>query len=108
VSGDNHALTAFQTRQNGFIPVRYDAVDGQRQALGGRQLSVGQFCIARIVTRVALVVFGQLRRRYRKAATPLLNLLVTVFFSGFRFVEALQRTVVTLVQFPGFSTGSQA
>jgi hypothetical protein len=37
-----------------------------------------------------------------EAATPLFNLLVTVFLSGFRFVQALQRTVVTLVQFPGF------
>jgi hypothetical protein len=32
VSGDDHALTAFQARQNGFVPVRHDAVDGQRQA----------------------------------------------------------------------------
>nr|VXZ87018.1 Uncharacterised protein [Klebsiella pneumoniae] len=49
MSGDDHALTAFQARQNGFVPVRHDAVDGQRRAFSGRQFGVGQFCIARIV-----------------------------------------------------------
>lgn len=54
------------------------------------------------MARVALVVFGQLRRSDSEAATPLFNLLVTVFLSGFRFVQALQRAVMTLVQLPGF------
>ena len=102
MSGDDHALTAFQARQNGFVPVRHDAVDSQRQAFSGRQFGVGQFCIARIVARVALVVFGQLRRSDSEAATPLFNLLVTIFLSGFRFVQALQRAVMTFVQLPGF------
>lgn len=100
VSGDDHALTAFQAWQNGFVPVRHNAVDGQRQAFGGWQLSVSQFRVTRVVARVALVIFGQLWWGYREAATPLFNLLVTVFLSGFGFVETLQRTVVTLVQFP--------
>lgn len=69
-------------------------------AFSGRQFGVGQFCIARIVARVALVVFGQLRRSDSEAATPLFNLLVTIFLSGFRFVRALQRAVMTLVQLP--------
>ena len=102
MSGDDHALTAFQAWQNGFIPVRHNAVDGQRQAFSLRQFCVGQFCVTWVVTRVALVIFGQLRRGYREAATPLFNLLVAIFLSGFRFVQTLQRTVVTLVQFPGF------
>ncbi len=101
MSGNDHALAAFQARQNGFIPVRDNAIDGQRQALGQRQLLLGQRCVTRIVAREALVVFGQRRRRHREATTPLLNLLVTVLLSGFGFVQALQRTVVTLVQFPG-------
>ena len=54
------------------------------------------------MTRITLVIFGQFRWRYRKAATPLFNLLVTVFFSGFSFVQTLQRAVMTFVQFPGF------
>ncbi len=53
------------------------------------------------MARVALVIFGQLWWCYREAATPLFNLLVTVFLCGFCFVQTLQRTVVTLVQFPG-------
>ncbi len=50
MSGDDHALTAFQARQNGFVPVRHDAVDGQRrfQWSAVRRRSV---CIARIVAR---------------------------------------------------------
>ncbi|STQ13247.1 Uncharacterised protein [Enterobacter cloacae] len=60
------------------------------------------------MARIALVIFGQLWWGYREAATPLFNLLVTVFLSGFGFVQTLQRTVVTLVQFQDFSTGSQA
>ncbi|CCJ91687.1 hypothetical protein BN132_3615 [Cronobacter turicensis 564] len=102
MGGDNHALTAFQARQNGFIPVRDNAIDGQRQALGQRQLLLAQFCVTRIVARETLVIFGQRRRGHREAATPLFHLIVTVFFSGFSFVQTLQGAVVTLVQFPGF------
>ena len=36
VSGDNHTLTAFHARQNGFVPVGDNAIDGQRQAFGNR------------------------------------------------------------------------
>lgn len=108
MSSDNDALAAFQAWQNGFVPVRHNAVDGQRQAFGLRQFSLSQLRVTRIVARVALVIFAQLWRRDRKTTTPLLNLLVTVFFCGFRFVQTLQRTVVTLVQFQDFSTGSQA
>ena len=102
VSGDNDALAAFQARQNGFVPVRYDAVNGQRQALGGRQFRIGQLRVTRIVARITFVIFGQFRRGDGKAATPLFNLLVAILFSGFGFVQALQRAVVTFVQFPGF------
>ncbi len=57
-------------------------------AFSGRQFGVGQFCIARIIGP------GSARRLWSapagdsEAATPLFNLLVTVFFSGFRFVQA--------------------
>ncbi|MNI70711.1 hypothetical protein D3C73_1265390 [compost metagenome] len=102
MSGDNHALTAFHARQNGFVPVRDNTLDGQRQAFGNRQLFVSELSITRIVPRIALVIFGQLRRCYREATTPLFNLLVTVFFSGFGFVQTLQSAVMTFVQLPGF------
>ncbi len=84
MSGDDHALTAFQAWQNGFVQWN-NAVNGQRQALGGWQLSVGQFRVTRVVARIALVIFGQLWWGYREAATPLFNLLVTVLLSGFGF-----------------------
>ena len=54
------------------------------------------------MARVALIVFSQLRRSNGKATAPLFNLLITVFLSGFSFVQTLQCPVVTLVQFPGF------
>ncbi len=108
MSGNNHALTAFQTRQNGFVPVRHNALDGQRRAFGNRQLFIGQFCITRIVARVALVVFWSAPAGNGKATAPLFNLLIAVLLSGFSFVQTLQCPVVTLVQFPDFSTGSQA
>ena len=102
MSRNDHALTAFQAWQNGFIPVRHNTIDGQRQAFSLWQLCIGQFCIAWVVARITLVVFGQLWWSNGEAATPLFNLLVTVFFGGFSFVQTLQRTVVTLIQFPGF------
>ena len=86
-----------------FRSSRYDAVNGQRQALGGRQFRIGQLRVTRIVARITFVIFGQFRRGDGKAATPLFNLLVAILLSGFGFVQALQRAVVTFVQFSRIS-----
>ena len=102
---DDHALTALQTRQNSFIPVRDHAVNGQRQAFRQRQFFLAQFRVTRIVTRITLIIFSQFRRSHCKTTTPLFHLLVAILFSSFRFVQTLQRTVVTFVQFPGFLNG---
>ena len=58
--------------------------------------------------RVTFVFFGQLRWGHREAATPLFHLLIAVFFSGFRFVQTLQRAVMTFVQLRDFSVGNRA
>lgn len=79
MGGDDHALTAFDAWQDFSVPVRDNAIDGQRQAFGQWQFAFGQRCVTRVMARVALVVLGQFWWRYREAATPLLNLLVTVF-----------------------------
>nr|VUD26070.1 Uncharacterised protein [Salmonella sp. NCTC 7297] len=102
MSGDDHALTALHSRQDGVVPVRDNAVDGQRQAFSQRQLFLAQFGITWIVTWITLVIFGQLRRRNSKTATPLFNLFVAIFFCGFRLVQSLQRTIVAFIEFPGF------
>ena len=99
---DDHFLTGSNAWFDNISPVRHNAVDSDRQALSGRQFAFCQFRITRIVAREALITFFQCRRGDGKAATPQFDLLVTVFCSGFRFIQTLECAVMTFVQFPAF------
>src|SRR5471032_489655 len=102
VCSDDHALAAFDTWFDNVSPVRDHAIDGQCQAFRRWQLFRAQFRITRIMAWEALIAFFQFWWCHGKATTPLFNLLVTVFFRGFSFIQTLQRAVMTSVQFPGF------
>ena len=91
---------ALDGRRDRLVPVGQEARDGVLQRLRQRQLLRAQSRVARIVSRVPLVVGRQRRRRDVVAAAPDLHLLLAVLRRGLRLVQPLQRAVVALVQPP--------
>ena len=82
------------------MPVGEEPGDGVLERLGQRHFVRLEVGIPAIARRMLRIVGGQRRRRNVVAAPPDLHLRFAVLCRGLRLVEALQRTVVTLVQSP--------
>ena len=106
VRGDDDALAGLHSGRDFFVPEREEAVDGVLEALGERELILGDAGVAGIVAGPALVGFFQSRWRDVVAAAPNEDLVVAEFRSGLAFVEALERAVVAFVQAPVFFHGN--
>ena len=98
MSGDQDGLPLLSAREDFFLEVRDEASDDVLQALRLRdRVKVG---VARVVGLRVLRAVLELWRAGVVGTTPCHELFVTVLFLGIGFVQALQRTVVTLVQAP--------
>ena len=97
---DHDALARLDGRGDLFVPVRQHAGHGVFQALGQRDLIDWQVGVTQVLALAHRVVGVQGRRRGVIATTPHQHLLVAVLLGGLGLVQALQATVVALVEAP--------
>jgi len=83
VSRDQYTLAGGNLRLDRFFPEGNHAGDGVLQTLAGRNLSLGDIRVARILARPHRAVLLQGARADVVGAAPDQNLLFTIFFSGF-------------------------
>ena len=98
--GDDHPLAAGNARRDHLVPVWQHALDGVLRHSVRGQFGRRQRAVAAVVGGVTVVAGLQRGWRHVVAASPQMDLLVTVLRGGFGLVEALQGAVVTLVQAP--------
>ena len=95
---DQHALAGLDAGSDGFVPERQHAGHGVLQAFGQRDLLGGQIGVTAVATLAARIIGSQRRRGCVVAAAPDQHLVIAILLGRFRFVQALQTTVVALVQ----------
>lgn len=99
---NDHALAGLHRRRDFFVPERQEAIDGVLEALGERELGLGNTGVAGVVTGPALVRFFKWGWGNIIAPTPHEHLFIAKLRGGLGFVEALERPIVTLVEAPVF------
>mmetsp|Transcript_14124 Transcript_14124/g.33313 ORF Transcript_14124/g.33313 Transcript_14124/m.33313 type:complete len:214 (+) Transcript_14124:374-1015(+) len=102
---DEHALARHDARSDLVKPEGEHSVDGEGERLSTWQCLLWHGGVERIVGRVALIGGFDGRGRHIEAAAPNLDLVVAVLLGGLRLVEALQATVVPLIQAPVVDDG---
>ena len=95
---DEDSLPRLQAWLDLGLVVRDEALHDILQALGARNLR--QVGVAHVVGLRVLAIHVDLRRRGVVAAAPGHELLFAVLIAGLGLVQALQRTVVALVEAP--------
>ena len=107
VSHNEEVVYLLEGGENHCRPVGEGTSDAVLQAFGAGQFGVGHFSVAGFVLGIAfLVVFGNGIGSDVEAATPNKHLLFAVLGSGFALVQALEHTVVLLVQAPALLHGN--
>lgn len=101
VRNDQNAFTFLEQRCNRLMPAWNDAICGILEAFGAGQKVGGQPAITSILRGLTLIGDIKRRRPNMPAASPGKDLFFTILFSCFGLVEALQRTIVPLVEPPG-------
>ncbi|SHW84462.1 Uncharacterised protein [Mycobacteroides abscessus subsp. abscessus] len=95
--GDQHGLAGSEVGRDGLLEVRHEPLDDVGEALGQRRVDAGVPRVAVLAVGAALLDRG---RRGVVAAAPRHELVLAVLGQGLGLVEALQRTVVPLVEPP--------
>ncbi|MNN46844.1 hypothetical protein D3C81_1612430 [compost metagenome] len=103
MGGDQHGLAVLQLRRDGVVPVRQHAVQGGGQRFGTRQRVAVQAGVATVMDRVARIFQVHRRRRDVVRTAPHLDLVFAVLGGSLSLVQALQATVVALVEAPGLA-----
>ena len=105
MGGHQDALVGHDAGRDLVEPHWQHPVDRQLQRLSARQRSHRNVFVKRIVRRVTLVAGFDRGRWDVEAATPDLDLVVTILCSGVRLVETLKAAVMPLVEAPGVHDG---
>src|ERR1017187_9137353 len=95
-----HHPAALELRSQALLPIGLHARERILERFRARKIGRSDIAVARIETRMAPIVHIQWRRRYVVAASPDLDLCLAVTLSRLRLVQALQRTIVALVEPP--------
>ena len=101
MSRNENALAGFHLWLNLGLKVRPCASNGVFQALGVRQVFLGNVAEHFLHVRITLITGLKGRWLDVKGTTPNLDLSFAMFGCRVSLVETLKRTVVTLVQTPG-------
>jgi len=104
VSGNDNVLAGLEVGGNLVLPVREDAVEGGGEGLG-KVLVEGMAGVPGVVGGVVLGGGVDGGRWDVVRATPDEDLVLAVLVDGLLLVEALEGTVVTLVELPGLVGG---
>lgn len=103
--GDEYALAGEHLGANLVFEIRPGAGDRVLEALGIGQLIGRDITVLLLGVGIARVVRFECRRADIEGAAPDEHLLVAVLRCGIGLVETLQRSVVALVELPGFDDG---
>ena len=103
--GDEYALAGEHLGANLVFEIGPGAGDRVLEALGIGQLIGRDVAVLLLGVGVARVVRLECRRADIEGAAPDEHLFVAVLRGGIGLVETLQRTVVALVELPGFDDG---
>jgi hypothetical protein len=105
MSDNENVLTLHDMWADRVVPVWKHTVDRGLERLSSWENRGWQVSIALIVNWVSLVGELQLGRRNVVAASPLEHLLLAVLLGSLSLVQALESTVVALVESPGLVVG---
>lgn len=105
VGSDDNVLTSLEVRNNTFLPVGEDAIEGGGEGLG-EVLIEGVVGVAGIVGGMMLGRLVDGGRRDVVGASPDQNLVLAVLVNSLLLVEALKRAVVALVELPRLVHGN--
>lgn len=103
----NYRLTLLDVRTDLIVPVGQDAVNGGLKGLGAWEHIRWQTTVPPIETWVPLVRKLECGRRDVIASAPLHDLLLAMLLSRLRLVEALEGTVVALIESPRLVVGDE-
>ena len=105
VSSHNDAVHLLELREDGCLPERHHAGYAVFEALRLGKILCGHLSVARISEGRTRSVSSEVVRSYIVAAAPLQHLLVTILLGGLLLVEALESTIVLLVETPSLHYG---
>ena len=102
MGGNDDAFTGFHCGRDFFVPKREKAIDGVLEALCEGKLGFRDAGVAGIVSGPALVGFFKRGWGNVVTAAPDEDLFVAKLGRCFRFIEALESSIMTLVEAPVF------
>ena len=100
VGDDDDAVMLLESREYLALPVRHDPFDALLESLCAGNVLVGNAGVAGIPRGAVRIVLGKVVRGDVEAAAPDKDLLVAIFLGCLSLVEALEHTVVLLVEPP--------